>query len=152
MTHHLHMACSCSDVRSRVGEGYIGGSVLSRLFTHPGKSDFDITALVRSPEKAKKLEDFGVKTTIGSLKDTALLEKLAQDAHVVFNTVSQRVEYRRVFVPMLTMSSQADSDDLDATTALLAGLKQRHAQTGDVPILIHTSGTGRCPHVPPNPA
>lgn len=51
---------------------------------------------------------------------------------------------------MLTMSFQADADDLDATIALLAGLKKRHAQTSDVPILIHTSGTGMFLDVPPN--
>ncbi|KAI0091003.1 NAD-P-binding protein [Irpex rosettiformis] len=102
--------------------GYIGGSVLSRLLSHPSRDDFDITALVRSPEKGKKLEGFGVKPAIGSLKDIPLIEQLAQNAHIVFST--------------------ADADDLDAITALLAGLKKRHATTNDIPILIHTSGTG----------
>lgn len=39
---------------------------------------------------------------------------------------------------------QADADDLVATNAFLAGFKARHEKTGDVPVLIHTSGTGQC--------
>ncbi|KAI0783870.1 NAD(P)-binding protein [Irpex lacteus] len=102
--------------------GYLGGSVLARLLAHPSRHTFAITALVRSEEKAKKLETFGVTPVVGSTKDTALLAKLAENAHVVFST--------------------ADSDDLEATTAFLTGIKNRHVKTGDVPILIHTSGTG----------
>ncbi|KAI0091097.1 NAD-P-binding protein [Irpex rosettiformis] len=102
--------------------GYIGGTVLARLLAHPSKDTFDITVLVRSEEKAKKLETFGVKTVIGSYTDTALVEQLAEKAHVVF--------------------SCADADALDAANAFLAGLRKRHAKLGDLPILIHTSGTG----------
>ena len=67
--------------------GYIGGSVLARLLEHPSASTFDITVLVRSEEKAKKFESFGVKTVIGSFKDPALVEKLTGNAHVVFAIV-----------------------------------------------------------------
>jgi len=102
--------------------GYIGGSVLHKLLSHPSADTFDITALVRSEEKAKKLEKFGVHSVIGSFNDSALVEKLAENAHVVF--------------------SLADADDLPATQAILKGLKQRHAKLGDLSILIHTSGTG----------
>ncbi|EKM58500.1 uncharacterized protein PHACADRAFT_193621 [Phanerochaete carnosa HHB-10118-sp] len=102
--------------------GYIGGSVLSRFLSHPSANTFDITALVRSEEKAKKLEQFGVHSVIGSYKDTALVEKLAENAHLVL--------------------SLADADDLPAIQAVLKGLRQRHAKLGDLPILIHTSGTG----------
>lgn len=103
--------------------GYIGGSVLAKLLSHPSASTFDITALVRNEEKAKLLEQkFGVHGVVGSYKDTALVERLAENAHVVF--------------------SMADADDLPAVQAILKGLKQRHAKLGDLPILIHTSGTG----------
>ncbi|KAI0091096.1 NAD(P)-binding protein [Irpex rosettiformis] len=101
--------------------GYLGSSVLSRLLSHPGKDTFDITVLVRSIEKAKKLEAFGVKTVIGSVNDVPLVERLAEQAHVLF--------------------SIADSHDLNAANAYLTGLKKRHTKSGDVPILIHTSGT-----------
>ena len=68
--------------------GYIGGAVLYRLLQHPSAKTFDITALVRSPEKAKKLESFGVKGVVGSLDDYDLVEDLVSKAHVVVDIVS----------------------------------------------------------------
>ncbi|KAI0070526.1 NAD-P-binding protein [Panus rudis PR-1116 ss-1] len=102
--------------------GYIGGSVLVRLLEHPNAKNFDITAIVRNPEKAKKLESFGVHAIVGSFEEVDKLEDLASKAHVVF--------------------SCADADNLEATKAILRGLRKRHATIGDLPILIHTSGTG----------
>ncbi|KAI0767997.1 NAD-P-binding protein [Trametes elegans] len=103
--------------------GYIGGSLLQRLLQHPNASNFAITALVRNESKAKLLEkDFGVKTVVGSLQDLDKLADLAENAHVVFQA--------------------ADCDDVAATKAILSGLKRRHEKTGDLPLLIHTSGTG----------
>ncbi|GJE96185.1 NAD(P)-binding protein [Phanerochaete sordida] len=106
--------------------GYIGGSVLAKLLKHPSADTFDITALVRSEDKAAKLNKLGVRTVIGSYKDVALVERLSEAAHVVF--------------------SMADADDLPMVQAILKGLKQRHAKLGDLPILIHTSGTGVLTH------
>lgn len=57
---------------------------------HPNAKTLDITVLVRSPEKAKKLEAYGVKTVIGSLDDHAVVEELASKAHVTLNTVRTR--------------------------------------------------------------
>ncbi|KAH9903078.1 NAD-P-binding protein [Cubamyces lactineus] len=103
--------------------GYIGGSVLGRLLSHPKAADFEITALVRNADKAKALEtQFGVKTVLGSLQDLDKLADLAASAQVTINT--------------------ADCDDVEATKAILRGLKQRHDKTGELPVLIHTSGTG----------
>ncbi|KAK7690469.1 hypothetical protein QCA50_005567 [Cerrena zonata] len=102
--------------------GYIGGSVLHRLLQHPSAKTFDITALVRSSEKAKKLESFGVKAIVGSLDDYDLVEELTSQAHVIFDT--------------------ADADNLEAIRAILHGTRKRHATVGDLPIYIHTSGTG----------
>lgn len=61
--------------------------MLARLLSHPSANTFDITVIVRLAEKAKKLEQFGVKAVVGSTKDTALVEKLAEEAHVVFSCV-----------------------------------------------------------------
>ncbi|KAI0368803.1 NAD-P-binding protein [Pilatotrama ljubarskyi] len=103
--------------------GYIGGSVLRRLLEHPNHDSFEIVALVRNAEKAKLLETkFGVKTVLGSLQDLDKLSTLAENAHIVIQT--------------------ADCDNTDAIKAILSGLKKRHEKTGDLPILIHTSGTG----------
>ncbi|KAH9856648.1 NAD-P-binding protein [Lenzites betulinus] len=101
--------------------GYIGGSILQRLLAHPNAKNFEISTLVRNADKAKKLEsEFGVKVVVGSLADLDKLTSLAENAHVVFQV--------------------ADCDDLNAINAILKGLKARHEKTGDVPILIHTSG------------
>ncbi|CAL1702850.1 unnamed protein product [Somion occarium] len=100
--------------------GYIGGSVLSRLLAHPDVERFEITALVRSAEKAERLRELGVKTVIGSTDDAEKLETLASQAHIVFSMV--------------------DADDLAAIQTILRGLKKRHDTSSDIPILIHTSG------------
>ncbi|KAL7278991.1 hypothetical protein ACG7TL_006823 [Trametes sanguinea] len=103
--------------------GYIGGSVFQRLVTHPNAANFDITTLIRSPEKAKFVkEKFGVNVVEGSNADLDKLTQLAEQADIVLNV--------------------ADSDDLAAANALIQGLKNRHDKTGVKPTLIHTSGTG----------
>jgi len=104
--------------------GYIGGAVLTQfLLQHPDASEsFNITALVRSPEKAEKLKALGIEAVVGSLSDHDVLEKLASASDVVF--------------------AMADADDLPAAKAILKGLKSRYEATGKAPILIHTSGTG----------
>ena len=65
--------------------GYIGGAFLQHLLKDP---QFSITVSVRNKEKAKKLEEqFGVTAIVGSLKDTALLEKEASEADIVLTIV-----------------------------------------------------------------
>ncbi|THH29920.1 hypothetical protein EUX98_g4265 [Antrodiella citrinella] len=81
-----------------------------------------VTTLVRSEEKAKLLETLGLKAVVGNLNDLELLTSLAEKAHVIF--------------------SVADADNYQAILALLRGMKKRHETTGDVSVLIHTSGTG----------
>ncbi|KAL0566424.1 hypothetical protein V5O48_015590 [Marasmius crinis-equi] len=104
--------------------GYIGGSVLNRLLTLPdAQSKYEFRAVVRNAEKAKKLADgFGVRPVIGSHSDKELMSKEAAEADVIV--------------------AMADCDDLDAATAINAGMKKRFEATGKRPILIHTSGTG----------
>ncbi|PCH43206.1 NAD(P)-binding protein [Wolfiporia cocos MD-104 SS10] len=102
--------------------GYIGGAVLARLLEHPSADTFEITVLTRSAEKAKKLEAFGVKPVVGTYAQLDRLEALAEQSHVVF--------------------SCAESDNKPAIEAILRGLRKRHATIGDLPILVHTSGTG----------
>lgn len=62
--------------------------VLHRLLERPDASKFEITALVRSAEKAEKLAKFGVKTVVGSLDETAKIEELVGRADYVFQCVS----------------------------------------------------------------
>lgn len=74
-------------IEARVRIGYIGGSFLARLLSQPNASIYDITVLVRSPEKAQKLKAIGVTPVLGSLNDLELLEDLASKAHIVFSCV-----------------------------------------------------------------
>ncbi|KAH9003176.1 hypothetical protein EDB86DRAFT_3073655 [Lactarius hatsudake] len=102
--------------------GYIGGSVLQRLLDHPKSDTFEITALVRSADKAKMLNALGVNTAVASLSDLDKLTELAAASDVIIHT--------------------ADADDQKAAKAILHGLKARYDKTGKIPIYIHTSGTG----------
>ncbi|OJT15038.1 hypothetical protein TRAPUB_8481 [Trametes pubescens] len=102
--------------------GYIGGSVLGRLLEHPSANTFDITVFTTYEEKAGLLESkFPLKVVRGSRQNFDNLEALAEHAHIVFNCV--------------------DASDVPVAKAILNGLKKRHMDTGDLPILIHTSGT-----------
>jgi uncharacterized protein YbjT (DUF2867 family) len=67
--------------------GYIGGSVLNELLNSPIFSKVQLTAVVRSPEKAEKLKEFGIDVVIGSHSDSKLMEKLAEEADVVLAMV-----------------------------------------------------------------
>ena len=68
--------------------GYIGGSVLARLLAHPDAKNYDITVLVRSEDKAKKFETFGVSAIVGSFTESKLVEELSEQAHAIFSIVS----------------------------------------------------------------
>ncbi|KAF9078699.1 NAD-binding protein [Rhodocollybia butyracea] len=104
--------------------GYIGGSILTRFLQRPDASSLDIRLLVRSAEKAKKIQDLdlGVTVIIGSHSDSELMEELASQVDVVLAT--------------------ADCDDINAAQSALRGLKKRYEATGKAPIFIETSGTG----------
>jgi uncharacterized protein YbjT (DUF2867 family) len=73
----------------RVGSaGYIGGSVLTRILSHPLSDTFQTTALVRSETKAKQFRTLGVKAVVGSHSDLPLLRQLAGEADIVIACVS----------------------------------------------------------------
>lgn len=67
--------------------GYIGGAVVGRLLALP---NFEITALIRSEEKAKKFKELGVHNVIvGDQTDYKKVEELAEGADVVLQMVSR---------------------------------------------------------------
>jgi hypothetical protein len=69
--------------------GYIGGAFLNRLLSHPERSSFSISILVRDVEKAEKFkEQFGLNPIVGSLDNFDLLEEAASKADIVVHTVS----------------------------------------------------------------
>lgn len=116
--------------------GYIGGSVLTRLLAHPNSQTFDITALVRSAEKAQRLQAFGINAVTGSTDEKEKLEALVLQAHVVLSMVGQI----RTMLCLITHidHTQASADNFPAIQTVLSGMKKRHDALGDVPILIHT--------------
>ena len=118
--------------------GYIGGSVLSLLPTHSGVSASNISILVRSAEKAQTLRrEFGLNAIVGSTDEHEKLQALAAEADVVFSCVRFLQPFLHYDV-LLTVSCQADADDLPAVNAILTGLKTRYDRIGTRPILIHT--------------
>jgi D-arabinose 1-dehydrogenase-like Zn-dependent alcohol dehydrogenase len=96
------------------------------------KSEFNVTALVRNAENAKKVEQLGAKAVIGDNDSTELLTSTASKNDIVIHTADA-------------------SDHLNSAKALIAGLKLRKTD-GPLarPIYIHTSGS--CTHqlFPPN--
>ena len=105
--------------------GYIGGTVLQNLLNHADPPSL-ITVLVRDPKKVELLNHVklppgvSLKPVTGSLQDLMQLEKACEEYEMVIQT--------------------ADADDLPAMKAILTGMKRRKEKTGEVPILIHTSG------------
>ncbi|KAH8094660.1 hypothetical protein BXZ70DRAFT_1033990 [Cristinia sonorae] len=95
--------------------GYLGGTWLDRILGHAKANEFDITVYVRSPEKAKRLEEaLGLNTVSGPL---SAVEKAAEQADIIINCAS--------------------SDDLPLTEAILTGAKKQHTAIGVRPVLIH---------------
>jgi len=104
--------------------GYIGGAILTRLAKREDFDSFDIRCIIRSSDKADKIQKLfkNITSIVGSHSDIPLISKAASEVDVVIAT--------------------ADCDDLDAVTGTLQGLKQRFEETGKQPIFINTSGTG----------
>jgi nucleoside-diphosphate-sugar epimerase len=98
--------------------GFIGSAVLRQLRLQ-GR---DVTALVRSPEKAAKIEALGATAVIGDITDTGLLTEQAIESDGVIHLASP---------------GDASSRDVDdaLVTAVLAGLEgsdKRYVHTGGI--------------------
>ncbi|THU78648.1 NAD(P)-binding protein [Dendrothele bispora CBS 962.96] len=103
--------------------GYIGGSVLNRLLQRSDlMSSLDIRVLVRSPEKAKKFEQFGFTPVIGSHADESVVVPAVSEVDILIATT--------------------DCDNLEAAQIALKGMKKRFDSTGKQPVYIECSGTG----------
>lgn len=86
----MHLLCNVHTISClRIStSGYIGGAVLARLLAHPNAGTFEITALVRSPEKAITLKSkFGVNVVIGTHQELDKIHDLAMQSHIVFHLV-----------------------------------------------------------------
>lgn len=102
--------------------GYIGGSFLYRLLNRPDVSDYEITLLTRQKDKAEGFHELGCKTIVGNLQDYDLIREECKKADIVIQT--------------------ADCDEYEFGRAVIGGMKAHKEATGQIPILLHTSGTG----------
>ncbi|MDR6574399.1 nucleoside-diphosphate-sugar epimerase [Curtobacterium sp. 320] len=64
--------------------GYIGSSVLRALVAH----EHEVTALVRTDEKAQAVRDAGGRALVGDVTDTDVVRRLAHEADAVVHTAS----------------------------------------------------------------
>ncbi|KAG8671910.1 hypothetical protein FPOAC2_05270 [Fusarium poae] len=104
--------------------GYIGGTVLSTILTssHPSLKNIHITVLVRRQDQADILSSLGVTPILfKSLDDTELLTEAASTHDIVIHA--------------------ANGYHIPSAKALLTGLVQRKAKTGNPVHYIHNSGT-----------
>lgn len=62
--------------------------MLERFHDHPNASTFEITTIVRNPQKAEKFKEFGINAAVGSFEDVKLLQDLTAAADVVVDAVS----------------------------------------------------------------
>lgn len=99
--------------------------MLLRFLKHPDADSFNITVLVRSPEKAEKLKTLGVKPVVGSHSDTPLVEKLTAQADVVIAAV-RSITFKWSNIESKSLSRKADADNLVAANATLKGLNTRY--------------------------
>lgn len=65
-----------------LGTGFIGGTLLTELLSRRG--DLAITALIRSDDKASKLQSLGVTPLKGDLNDEDLIAEAASKADVSY--------------------------------------------------------------------
>jgi nucleoside-diphosphate-sugar epimerase len=64
--------------------GYIGSSVLRALVAH----EHEVTAIVRSDQKAQRVRDAGGRALVGDVTDTDVVRRLAHEADAVVHTAS----------------------------------------------------------------
>lgn len=82
--------------------------------------------MVRDSNRAKKIEEFGVRAVVANLDDFEKLQEEAKKVDVVIHTAES-------------------ADHVGSCKALLSGIQQRQSQLPGErkPVYIHTSGTGK---------
>ncbi|MCS5486658.1 NAD(P)H-binding protein [Curtobacterium flaccumfaciens pv. beticola] len=93
--------------------GYIGSSVLRALVAH----GHEVTALVRSYQKAQAVRDAGGHAIVGDVTDTDVVRRLAHEADAVVHTAS---------------AADVDPDFTETVTEALAGTPKPFVHTGGI--------------------
>ena len=105
------------------GTGYIGSAVLEALL----RGGHRVTALVRDPEKASRLNARGVTTVTGELGAPQSFAKFLPESDAVIHAAFER-------------SARGVETDRAAIETLLDGLKGAKTASGAAPTFIYTSG------------
>ncbi len=92
--------------------GYIGGSVGARLLAE----GHTVTGLVRTEAGEKELQKLGMKTVLGTLDDSEVIERAAREAEAVIDT--------------------AEANHAGVVDAIASGVR------GSGKLFLHTSGSG----------
>jgi nucleoside-diphosphate-sugar epimerase len=93
--------------------GYIGSSVLRSLVAHRD----EVTALVRSDEKAQRVRDAGGRALVGDVTDTEVVERLLHESDAAVHTAS---------------APGVDPDFLRTVIAAFAGTSKPFVHTGGI--------------------
>jgi len=93
--------------------GYIGSSVLRALVAH----EHEVTALVRTDEKAQAVRDAGGRALVGDVTDTDVVRRLAHEADAVVHTAS---------------AQGIDADFIATVLAALEGTLKPFVHTGGI--------------------
>ncbi len=93
--------------------GYIGSSVLRALVAH----EHEVTALVRSDQKAQHVRDAGGRALVGDVTDTDVVRRLAHEADAVVHTAS---------------AEHVDPDFTDTVLEALRGTPKPFVHTGGI--------------------
>ena len=105
------------------GTGYIGSAVLESLL----RGGHRVTALVRDPEKAARLNARGVTTVAGELGTPNTFDKVLAETDAAIHTAFES-------------SPRGIEKDREAIETLLRALEPAAASTGTRPTFIYTSG------------
>lgn len=105
------------------GTGYIGSAVLESLL----RGGHRVTALVRDPEKAARLNARGVTTVAGELGTPNTFDKVLAETDAAIHTAFES-------------SPRGIEKDREAIETLLRALDPAAASTGTRPTFIYTSG------------
>lgn len=104
--------------------GYVGQGIVQKLL----RRDHEVRALVRQPERAGPLRDFGVQIIAGSLADSGALRSLVEEVDAVVHLVGIIVEKGR---------QSFESVHVAGTAAVVESARQ-----AGVPLMLHMSALG----------
>lgn len=106
--------------------GYIGGSIAATL----AATGHQVCGLVRSTESADKVRTLGIEPVIGTLDDTAILEREARAADAVINAAS--ADHRASAMALLGALEGTDKTFIHTSGSSIVGTRAAGQRVDDV--------------------